>query len=62
MTSKSKPTQEKASRSSNADENVLIAEALKSAEDTLSWSIIDRYFKDNPNVLVRHHLESYNDF
>jgi len=46
----------------NADENELIAEAIKSAEETLSWNIIDRYFKDNPNVLVRHHLESYNDF
>ena len=44
------------------DENELIAEAVKTAEETLSWSIIDRYFKDNPNVLVRHHLESYNDF
>jgi DNA-directed RNA polymerase II subunit RPB2 len=45
-----------------ADENALIADAVKAAEETLSWSIIDRYFKDNPNVLVRHHLESYNDF
>ena len=44
------------------DENELIADALKNAEETLSWSIIDHYFKDNPNVLVRHHLESYNNF
>ena len=44
------------------DESELIADAVKTAEETLSWSIIDRYFKDNPNVLVRHHLESYNDF
>ena len=44
------------------DENELIAAALKNAEETLSWNIIDHYFKDNPNVLVRHHLESYNDF
>lgn len=44
------------------DENELIADALKNAEETLSWSIIDRYFNDNSNVLVRHHLESYNDF
>ena len=43
---------------SNAD-NELIAEV---AEETLSWNVIDHYFKDNPNVLVRHHLESYNDF
>jgi len=49
-------------RAYNADENELIADALKNAEETLSWNIIDHYFKDNPNVLVRHHLESYNDF
>ena len=40
------------------DENELIAAALKNAEETLSWNIIDHYFKDNPNVLVRHQLES----
>jgi DNA-directed RNA polymerase II subunit RPB2 len=56
------PAQEQMKRKQNADENELIADALKNAEETLSWSIIDHYFKDNPNVLVRHHLESYNDF
>jgi len=30
--------------------------------DTISWKLIDTYFKDNPNNLVAHHLESYNDF
>jgi DNA-directed RNA polymerase II subunit RPB2 len=30
--------------------------------DTVSWKLIDTYFKDNPNNLVSHHLESYNDF
>jgi len=28
----------------------------------LMWEIIDKYFKDNPNYLVQHHLSSYNDF
>ena len=28
----------------------------------LIWEIIDKYFKDNPNYLVQHHLSSYNDF
>ena len=50
------------SRATSNDDNELIAAALKNAEETLSWNVIDRYFKDNPNVLVRHHLESYNDF
>ena len=31
-------------------------------KDKLSWKIIDKYFSDNPNNLVAHHLESYNDF
>ena len=30
-------------------------------EETI-WKIIDKYFKNNPNVLVSHHLDSYNDF
>jgi len=30
--------------------------------DTVSWQIIETYFKDNPNNLVAHHLESYNRF
>jgi len=31
-------------------------------KDEISWKLIDCYFKDNPNNLVAHHLESYNDF
>jgi DNA-directed RNA polymerase II subunit RPB2 len=30
--------------------------------ETITWSIIDKYFKDNPYNLVAHHLDSYNDF
>jgi DNA-directed RNA polymerase II subunit RPB2 len=26
------------------------------------WNIIDTYFSDNPNALVSHHLDSYNQF
>ena len=26
------------------------------------WKIIDTYFRDNPQALVRHHIDSYNDF
>ena len=28
----------------------------------LAWDVIDKYFEDNPNILVNHHLASYNDF
>ena len=27
-----------------------------------TWSIINSYFRDTPNALVRHHIDSYNDF
>jgi len=30
--------------------------------NNVSWKLIDKYFIDNPNNLVAHHLESYNDF
>lgn len=26
------------------------------------WSIIDTYFKDNPDFVSKHHISSYNDF
>ena len=28
----------------------------------LPWKIIHKYFEDNKNLLVKHHLNSYNDF
>ena len=30
--------------------------------NTISWKLIDRYFKDNDLALVNHHIESYNSF
>ena len=30
--------------------------------DQLSQAIIDKLFEDNPNLLVNHHLESFNEF
>ena len=35
---------------------------LNTHKDSVSWKLIDKYFKDNPNCLVSHHLESFNDF
>jgi len=29
---------------------------------TISWELINKYFKENPYNLVAHHLDSYNDF
>ena len=31
-------------------------------KEDISWKLIDKYFKENPNNLVLHHLESYNSF
>jgi DNA-directed RNA polymerase beta subunit len=31
-------------------------------DDESVWKLIDTYFRDNPQILVRHHIESYNDF
>ena len=31
-------------------------------QEDIIWNIIDRYFKDNPDFLTKHHLNSYNDF
>ena len=30
--------------------------------DTVTWNIIEKFFYDNPQVLVKHHIDSYNDF
>ena len=30
--------------------------------EEINWNIIDNMFKNDPNLLVKHHLESYNDF
>jgi len=31
-------------------------------ESELTWKLIGKYFQDNPQNLVTHHIESYNDF
>ena len=31
-------------------------------ESKIPWIIIDKFFKDNPQILINHHIESYNDF
>ena len=31
-------------------------------DNSTIWKILDSHFQDNPQSLVRHHIESYNDF
>lgn len=31
-------------------------------DETITWKIIDTYFKDNPDFISKHHLTSYNHF
>ena len=35
---------------------------VSKTEDEFIWKIINSHFKDNPQSLVRHHIESYDDF
>jgi len=37
-------------------------ESDKERNSENAWNIIDTYFRDNPQCLVRHHTESFNDF
>ena len=30
--------------------------------DKIVWNMIDTYFKDNPNWIVKHHTDSYDLF
>ena len=30
--------------------------------NTATWNIIENFFTDNPQVLVQHHINSYNEF
>jgi len=30
-------------------------------KEQFAWSVIDRYFTDNPDFLVKHHIDSYDD-
>jgi len=32
------------------------------SKDVISWKTIDKYFNDNKNVIIKHHLDSYNEF
>ena len=31
-------------------------------DNSTTWNVINKYFEENPQSLVRHHTESYNDF
>jgi DNA-directed RNA polymerase II subunit RPB2 len=34
----------------------------KEEETEATWRLIDIYFRDNPQTLVAHHIDSYNEF
>ena len=35
---------------------------METISESVIWKLIDTYFQDNPQGLVRHHVDSYNDF
>ena len=34
---------------------------MPTIHEKIAWDIIDKYFKDNPDFISKHHLDSYND-
>jgi len=47
----------------DSDSNSIDVNPIESAKmESVSWTLIDKYFKENPYNLVAHHLDSYNDF
>ena len=46
----------------NSSPKERISEKHISEQNEMAWKIIDKYFVDNPNNLVAHHLDSYNHF
>jgi DNA-directed RNA polymerase II subunit RPB2 len=37
-------------------------ETETTTHEELAWLVIDKFFANDPNLLVKHHLESFNDF
>ena len=52
------------SKSKTPFADILIEESETNSinHEELAWLIIDKYFSHDPNILVKHHLESFNDF
>jgi DNA-directed RNA polymerase II subunit RPB2 len=50
------------SKRENSNKRSNFEDSLDSDSETISWNIIDKYFKENPYNLVAHHLDSYNNF
>jgi lipopolysaccharide biosynthesis glycosyltransferase len=67
------PLKSKSSKSNSLKSNSLKSNSSKSNSskssnqssleiNNISWKLLDKYFTQDPNYLVRHHLDSYNDF
>jgi len=50
------------SKTENNSHPPVIEEQKFETLNTVTWNIINKYFEDNPQCLVAHHLESYDDF
>jgi len=52
------------SKSKTPSVDILVDEIESNSinHEELAWIIIDKYFSHDPNILVKHHLESFNDF
>jgi DNA-directed RNA polymerase II subunit RPB2 len=54
-------TRESSTRESSTRESSTRESSTINHEE-MAWKIIDKFFAQDPNILVKHHLESYNDF
>jgi hypothetical protein len=52
------------SKSKTPSVDILVDEIESNSinHEELAWLIIDKFFSHDPNILVKHHLESFNDF
>ena len=51
------------SKSRNNSQNTIInLNQCSNSFDDVTWNVIQKYFEDNPQILVQHHIDSYNEF
>jgi DNA-directed RNA polymerase II subunit RPB2 len=59
---KRKEQKEKKHRKDDNDDRDNGDDTSRLLNETIPWNIIDKLFNDNPNLLVAHHIDSYNEF
>ena len=50
------------SQNKNANSKSINIDTCSSSFNNVTWNVIQKYFDDNPQLLVEHHTQSYNAF